>query len=373
METILIVDDIENNRSTLIRKLEKEGYNLLSAENGIEALKVIEQNQVDLVLLDYMMPEMNGYDTLVKIKENEKWNHIQVVMLSAANDIEKIVECIEKGADDYLTKPISSILLKARLKTCLKTAKIIKNATFDESQNPIHLENQNPGIKTNNTDQKKHDMLKSYLSDLAKEVSKAQLKIMPFLHQINILLAEKFQDQNNETENDKTKKEKINDLISKIESEYYSIQISLKILEHSLLPFQCEILDLSNICDEIIQDYGPLVKKNYETIPQVQSYKNILFIVIWFVLVYNIKIVRSSVTKGEEKQKEIPFQATANEHEIKLQIGSPIESEENMNEITQLDNKVQKTIQKMAEEIGMKMGERFDGNTKVAFEIRIPK
>ena len=113
METILIVDDIENNRSTLIRKLEKEGYNLLSAENGVEALKLIEESQVDLVLLDYMMPEMNGYDTLVKIKENEKWNHIQVVMLSAANDIEKIVECIEKGADDYLTKPISGVLLKS--------------------------------------------------------------------------------------------------------------------------------------------------------------------------------------------------------------------------------------------------------------------
>ena len=208
METILIVDDIENNRSTLIRKLEREGYNLLSAENGIEALKLIEQNQIDLVLLDYMMPEMNGYDTLVKIKENEKWNHIQVVMLSAANDIEKIVECIEKGANDYLTKPISSILLKARLKTCLKTAKIIKNATFDESQSPIDLDNQNPAIEIKSTDNKKHDMLKSYLSDLAKEVSKAQLKIMPFLHQINILLAEKFQDQNNSIENDKTKKEK---------------------------------------------------------------------------------------------------------------------------------------------------------------------
>ena len=129
-------------------------------------------------------------------------------------------------------------------------------------------------------------------------------------------------------------------------------------MEHSLLPLECETLDLANICDEIIQDYGPLVKKNYETIPQVQSYKNILFVVIWFVLVYNIKIVRSSVAKGGEKQKEIPFQATTNEHEITLQIGSPLESgnKVTMNEITQLDNASQQTVQKMAEGIGIKMG-----------------
>ena len=61
--------------------------------------------------------------------------------------------------------------------------------------------------------------------------------------------------------------------------------------------------------------------------PQIQGYKNILFIVIWFVLVYNIKIVRSSVTKGEKEEKEIPFQATASEHQITLQIGTPWKTE----------------------------------------------
>lgn len=109
------------NRDVLARRLLKDGHRVLQAESGPQALSLLEQEpRVDIVLLDYMMPDMNGLDVLKTLKTNPLWVHIPVIMISAANEIERVVECIEAGAEDYLTKPFNPVLLQARLHASLE-------------------------------------------------------------------------------------------------------------------------------------------------------------------------------------------------------------------------------------------------------------
>lgn len=118
-QTILIVDDLEANRDVLQRYIERFGHNSVSCESGAKTLEILRQQSIDIVLLDYMMPEMNGYQVLLKIKENPQTRHVPVIMISAANELEKIVECIQAGAEDYLAKPFNPTLLKARLQSLI--------------------------------------------------------------------------------------------------------------------------------------------------------------------------------------------------------------------------------------------------------------
>lgn len=117
---ILVVDDNESNRDLLQRRLEKLGYNISTAENGHEALEMVSDKFYDLVLLDIMMPGLNGYEVLEKLKADEKVSHIPVIMISALEEIESVVKCLELGAEDYLTKPFNMVLLKARIGACLE-------------------------------------------------------------------------------------------------------------------------------------------------------------------------------------------------------------------------------------------------------------
>jgi class 3 adenylate cyclase len=113
---ILVVDDVDDNRFTLVRRLKRSGYeNVEVAANGREALSVMEAKPVDLVLLDIMMPEMDGYQTLEHIKRDMKLRDVPVIMISAIDEIDSVVRCIELGAEDYLPKPFNSTLLKARI------------------------------------------------------------------------------------------------------------------------------------------------------------------------------------------------------------------------------------------------------------------
>jgi len=113
---ILIVDDMEENRYTLGRRLEREGYDDLAfAENGEEALRKLRAQDFDLVLLDVMMPVMDGYETLASIKTDMTLRNVPVIMISAVDQMESVVRCIENGAEDYLTKPFNPALLRARI------------------------------------------------------------------------------------------------------------------------------------------------------------------------------------------------------------------------------------------------------------------
>ena len=117
--SILIVDDNEMISEPLGMLLELQGYEVAMAVNGRNALDMLEERQYDLILLDIMMPEMNGYDVLQYLKSNPDLRHIPVVMLSALDEMESVVRCIKMGAEDYLFKPFDRTLLKARIDASL--------------------------------------------------------------------------------------------------------------------------------------------------------------------------------------------------------------------------------------------------------------
>jgi adenylate cyclase len=122
---ILIVDDNEDNRYTLARRLQREGWtNVASAENGREALDRIVKERFDLVLLDIMMPEVNGYEVLEKLKADPRTRDIPVLMISALSEIESVVRCIGLGAEDYLPKPFNPVLLRARIGASLEKKRL---------------------------------------------------------------------------------------------------------------------------------------------------------------------------------------------------------------------------------------------------------
>lgn len=117
---ILIVDDEEDNRSLLASRLEREGFITRMAEDGEDALAKIAFDAFDLILLDILMPKMDGFQTLLKIKSNQKTSHIPVIMISALDDLSMVVPCIEAGAEDYLSKPFNRVLLGARISSSLE-------------------------------------------------------------------------------------------------------------------------------------------------------------------------------------------------------------------------------------------------------------
>ena len=117
---ILVVDDVEDNREVLRRRLAREGYAVECATNGREALDRIATTPFDLVLLDVMMPEVDGYAVLEQLKSNPATRDIPVIMISALDDMPSVVRCIERGAEDFLPKPFDVVLLRARISACLE-------------------------------------------------------------------------------------------------------------------------------------------------------------------------------------------------------------------------------------------------------------
>jgi DNA-binding response OmpR family regulator len=121
---VLVVDDNEMNRDMLSRRLERQGYQAIMAEDGVQALEMLPQHPIDLVLLDIMMPRMNGYEVLEKAKQDPALRHIPIIMISAVDDLDSVVKCVEMGADDYLFKPFNPILLKARISASLEKKRL---------------------------------------------------------------------------------------------------------------------------------------------------------------------------------------------------------------------------------------------------------
>ena len=121
---VLVVDDIEGNRDILARRLRRQKYDVVTAVNGVEALEVLSESSVDLVLLDIMMPEMDGFTVLERMKQNQEWRHVPVIMISALTEMDDVVRCIELGADDYLSKPFNPVVLRARVATCIEKKRL---------------------------------------------------------------------------------------------------------------------------------------------------------------------------------------------------------------------------------------------------------
>ena len=117
---VLVVDDDESNRDVLCRRLDREGFETWAAKDGHDALALLSARPFDLVLLDFMMPGMTGSEVLAIIKSNPSLSHIPVIMISAADDVARVVQCIELGAEDYLPKPFDPVLLRARINASLE-------------------------------------------------------------------------------------------------------------------------------------------------------------------------------------------------------------------------------------------------------------
>ena len=121
---ILVVDDVEVNRDLLSRRLKQQGHDVAIAENGKKALESIRAESFDLVLLDIMMPEMDGYQVLGEIQADPALKHLPVIMISAITEMDSVVKCIEMGATDYLPKPFNPVLLKARVGATLEKKRL---------------------------------------------------------------------------------------------------------------------------------------------------------------------------------------------------------------------------------------------------------
>lgn len=126
MGCILVVDDQEQNRDMLSRRLAKQGFETRQAESGQEALEVIAAEQIDLVLLDIRMPGMDGNEVLEKIRRQFSPTELPVIMVTAETDSDSEVRSIGLGADDYVTKPIDFKILLARLNHKLAISKSVK-------------------------------------------------------------------------------------------------------------------------------------------------------------------------------------------------------------------------------------------------------
>ncbi|MCH9683967.1 MAG: response regulator [Deltaproteobacteria bacterium] len=122
--TILVVDDNRQNRELLERRLRRDGFAVETAEHGVQALVLARTRRVDVVLLDIMMPVMDGYQTLEQLKGDASLRHLPVIMLSSLDEPQSISRCIERGAEDHLPKPFDPVLLRARIGASLDRKRV---------------------------------------------------------------------------------------------------------------------------------------------------------------------------------------------------------------------------------------------------------
>jgi DNA-binding response OmpR family regulator len=126
---MLVVDDVEWNRELLYYRLIRRGHRVTLAEDGKSALQMMRNDSFDIVLLDIMMPQMDGYQVLDIMKKDSELRHLPVIVISAVTEINSMARCIEMGAEDYLFKPFNPILLNARI-----TAVLEKKRLYDQER-----------------------------------------------------------------------------------------------------------------------------------------------------------------------------------------------------------------------------------------------
>ena len=117
---ILVVDDNASNRDLLFRRLSHDGHEVARADSGRRALEIVAVEQFDLILLDLLMPDLNGFQVLQRLKADERLHDVPVIMISGLQEVDSVIRCIEAGAEDYLPKPFNAVLLRARINACLE-------------------------------------------------------------------------------------------------------------------------------------------------------------------------------------------------------------------------------------------------------------
>ena len=151
---ILVVDDNPNNRDLLCRQLKKHDYKVATSVDGEQALEMLTRYDYDLIILDVLMPKMNGYEVLKHLKANPAWRNIPTIVLSSVGELDSAVKCIEMGAVDYLPKPCNSVLLQARIGACLEKKHLRDREIIyinQLSQANEQIENLNKRLKADNS------------------------------------------------------------------------------------------------------------------------------------------------------------------------------------------------------------------------------
>jgi adenylate cyclase len=138
---ILVVDDNASNRDLLARRLGREGYRITAAESGEVALALAAAETFDLVLLDLMMPGMNGFEVLCRLKAEASTRHLPVIVISALDELDSTVRCIEAGAEDYLPKPFNPVLLRARIGASLEKKRLLDELRIEKERSEALLLN----------------------------------------------------------------------------------------------------------------------------------------------------------------------------------------------------------------------------------------
>ena len=121
---LLVVDDNSVNRLVLGRYLQQQGHAVAYAENGRQALELLRAQAFDMMLLDIEMPEMNGYQVLEQARSDARLRDLPIIVTSALDEMDSVVKCIQMGAEDYLTKPVDQVLLKARIDASLEKKRL---------------------------------------------------------------------------------------------------------------------------------------------------------------------------------------------------------------------------------------------------------
>lgn len=137
MGHILIVDDNDMNRDLLARHLQRLKHTSEQAVDGVQALELMRSRPYDVILLDLMMPRLDGFEVLQAMKDDPSQHDIPVIILSAESDLETVNRCIELGADDYLFKPFNMSLLRNRIESCLNQRDAVRVAA-EHLQEPIN-------------------------------------------------------------------------------------------------------------------------------------------------------------------------------------------------------------------------------------------
>ncbi len=139
---VLIVDDIEDNRVLLERALKVNGYRTVSVNSGQQALAFMSRECPDIVLLDWMMPGLSGFETLKTIRETHNAAHLPVIMCTAIGEDENIVEALNAGANDYVTKPVSIPILRARMAAHLTQTQTVNDLDQEKTETKRRLHEQ---------------------------------------------------------------------------------------------------------------------------------------------------------------------------------------------------------------------------------------
>ncbi len=152
---ILVVDDSPESINLLVYFLKPAGYEVLTAEDGPEAIEIVEKTPPDIILLDIMLPTIDGYTVCERLKKNPRTQHIPIIMITALKELKDKIRALEAGADDFITKPFENVELLARVKSLLRIKRY-----HDE------LIRQNEKLKRQQKALRREDLLKKELTNL---------------------------------------------------------------------------------------------------------------------------------------------------------------------------------------------------------------